>query len=220
MVLGLRLRSHASVASILPTSHPLNFSAFPCSSHIIQRHQARVQCKKHHHANQTWASASQRLKDFIKWAVGTGRAHPFEADVFQLNYKRVSLCSSVCMESVQTFKVSFPSIFITILSVLVTHQVLSLRQCPPWPPGVGTAAAVSSGAWQWHTGTRVPEIACTICVSRHSFTHEFRPRPFHSNSHTFGKKYPHSWIRLTGCFYFFASLKSSFLPAVCALFIY
>lgn len=123
-----------------------------------------------------WASASQRLKDFMKWAVGTGREHLFEADLLQLNYKHVSLFNYLHGVRADFKSIFFPSSFITILSVLVTHQVLALRQCPPWPPGVGKAAAVSSGAWQWHPGTGVPELACHhLCLQ--TFIHTRIPAP-------------------------------------------
>lgn len=118
---------HVYVASTLLTSHLPSPQSFPYFLHIIQWHHTRAQCKKHHHANQMWASEAQRLKDFIKEAVSTGRAHLFEADSFQLNCKCISVQLSA-RSPCGVLKYLFLQSLWPSCQGFVTHQVLSLHQ--------------------------------------------------------------------------------------------
>lgn len=89
---------------------------------------------------------AHRLKDFIKQAVCTGRAHLFEADSFQLNYKCVSVWLSARSPCGVLKYFSLPSSW-PFCQYFATHQVLSLHLCPPWPTGVVMVAAELLGAW-------------------------------------------------------------------------
>lgn len=167
-----------------------------------------------------WASASQRLKDFMKWAVGTGREHLFEADLLQLNYKRVSLFNY--LHGVRAdFKSTFPF-------QLYNHSVSTCN-----PPSISTSSVSSMASrggegccsviWSMamtprhrSSGASLPP---SVSPDIHSHSHSSptpsspTPTPLARNIHTAG-------LDSQDVFIFFASLKSSFLPAVCALFVY